>query len=257
MNTPLPSELESLHAYVDGQLSPEARRQYEVWLADHPETRRQAEDYRRLKQGMQQLYAPILDEAIPARLLRQGEPRRGWRGFRMAAAAVVLLATGVVIGRITLPIAPPGQTMTADVAGVVRDAAMAYAVYTPEVKHPVEVPATQEKHLVGWLSKRMGTAIEAPNLESVGYSLVGGRLMATSDGPGALLMYEDRDGQRVVLYASANTPGDHATAFRFAREDRVSVFYWVDEPLSYALAGELQRSDLLKIAESVYRQLGA
>lgn len=38
---------------------------------------------------------------------------------------------------------------------------------------------------------------------------------------------------------------------------RVSVFHWLDGPLSYALAGEVDRSALLSMAEAVYRQLSA
>ena len=55
-----------------------------------------------------------------------------------------------------------------------RRAAVAHATYSPEVRHPVEVGADQEAHLVAWLSKRLGSPVRAPKLEDVGYSLVGG-----------------------------------------------------------------------------------
>lgn len=41
-------------------------------------------------------------------------------------------------------------------------AAVAYAVYSPEKRHPVEVGADQEQHLVNWLSKRLGAILKAP-----------------------------------------------------------------------------------------------
>jgi anti-sigma factor RsiW len=37
-------------------------------------------------------------------------------------------------------------------ARFVRQAAVAYAVYQPEQRHPVEVAADQQEHLVQWLS---------------------------------------------------------------------------------------------------------
>jgi len=35
----------------------------------------------------------------------------------------------------------------------------------------------------------------------------------------------------------------------------VGVFYWLDRKLGYALSGEVDRSELLRIATAVYRQL--
>ena len=45
-----------------------------------------------------------------------------------------------------------------------RRAANAHAVYVPEVRHPVEVGADQEAHLVQWLSKRLAVPVRAPAL---------------------------------------------------------------------------------------------
>jgi anti-sigma factor RsiW len=35
----------------------------------------------------------------------------------------------------------------------------------------------------------------------------------------------------------------------------VSVFYWVDRDFGYALSGELPKTELLRVAEVVYKQL--
>jgi anti-sigma factor RsiW len=45
------------------------------------------------------------------------------------------------------------------------------------------------------------------------------------------------------------------TAFRFSRENGVSVFYWVDGMLGYALSADLPKQDLLGVATAVYKQL--
>ena len=165
---------------------------------------------------------------------------RQWQRPVMAmAASLVLLVAGGFIG-----VQLERGHLVAPLAGtpsVVREAAMAYAVYSPEVRHPVEVPGDQEQHLVTWLTKRMGVEVRAPQLDPLGFGLVGGRLLASDDGPGALLMYEDAQGRRVVLYACRDQDSARDTAFRFGQEEDVSVFYWREGPLSYALAGELDR----------------
>jgi anti-sigma factor RsiW len=251
MSERLSPELEDLHAYVDGQLSADARQRVAVRLDADPSALRQADDYAALRDGLQALYAPVAREPVPRRLLRR--PWRWQRPFAALAASLALLTIGGFMGALW----ERGQSAFPLVGtpSVVRDAAMAYAVYSPEVRHPVEVPGDQEQHLVAWLTKRMGAQVRAPQLDQQGFALVGGRLLASDNGPGALLMYEDGQGRRVVLYLGRETGDGGDTAFRFAQANGVSVFYWRDGPLSYALAGELDRTGLLALAEAVYRQI--
>jgi anti-sigma factor RsiW len=123
------------------------------------------------------------------------------------------------------------------------------------VRHPVEVGADQQAHLVAWLSKRLGASLKVPHLGGIGYTLVGGRLLPGDRGPAAQFMYQDAKGQRLTLYVRANRDDSHETAFRFAQENSVGVFYWIDRKLGYALSGEVDKAELLRVATAVYRQL--
>lgn len=58
-----------------------------------------------------------------------------------------------------------------------RRAALAHAVYAPEVRHPVEVAAVEKAHLAAWLSKRLEAEVRAPDLGGAGFALLGGRLL--------------------------------------------------------------------------------
>ena len=90
-----------------------------------------------LAQALHQLYDPVLEEPVPERLrARVAQPRR-WRAAAIAAGWIVLgLGSGVVAGwqlhawRASAPV-------QAEVPGFVRRAAVAHAVYSPEVRHPV------------------------------------------------------------------------------------------------------------------------
>lgn len=252
MNEGLTSELRELHAYVDDQLTPEARRRVEGRLAADPSMQRQADEYAAIRDGLRALYAPVLNEPVPARLSRRRGPRQWQRPLMAMAASLVLLIAGALMG---VHFERDWRGPLEGGYSLPQEAAMAYAVYAPEVRHPVEVPGDQEQHLVAWLTNRLGSQVRAPQLEDLGFRLLGGRLLASSDGPGALLMYEDEQGRRLVLYACLNEEKDHNTAFRFAQLDGVSVFYWLEGPIAYALAAETDRSALQAIAEAVYRQL--
>jgi hypothetical protein len=101
-----------------------------------------------------------------------------------------------------------------------------HAVYSPEVRHPVEVGAAEQEHLVNWLSKRLGAKLRAPLLTREGYELVGGRLLPGDSGAVAQFMYQDAKGKRLTLYVSRLAAENRDTAFRFSQEDKVAVFYW-------------------------------
>jgi anti-sigma factor RsiW len=170
----------------------------------------------------------------------------------LSAAAAALLVLGVASGWFGRGLVESPRDRA--IAQLPERAAVAHRVFTVEVRHPVEVAAAEQDHLVTWLTKRMGHRVNAPDLRPLGYSLVGGRLLAGRNGPACQLMYEDRSGKRITAYISENTANDQ-TAFRFREDHGLSTFYWLDGPLGYALSGELRRDELLAIAEKVYQQL--
>lgn len=250
MNAPGEHELQ---AYVDDRLDPERRTEVEDWLAANPDQAARVRDYRDLNQRLHRLYDGVLDEPVPARLLARPRRRRG-RAMRVAAALALVLIGGALgwLGR-----AQFGVSETEPFARrVVDEALLAHAVYTPEVRHPVEVPAGQQAHLVAWLSKRLGADIRAPDLARLGFELLGGRLLAAGDGPAAQFMYQDAGGRRLTLFVRRDGAQDPDTAFRFIRRGAMNAFYWIDRDLGYALIGELDKATLTRIAHSVYQQLG-
>ena len=99
--------------------------------------------------------------------------------------------------------------------------------------------------------------MHAPDLNSVGYSLVGGRLVAGNEKPTGLFMYENADKQRLTLQVRKQAPGTSETAFHYAVENGIGVFYWIDEQCGYALSGNIDRAQLLSVARVVYGQLAA
>jgi anti-sigma factor RsiW len=209
-----------------------------------------------ISQGLHQLYDPVLDEPVPEYLRARIARRSRWRMAAIAAGWVVVgVAVGVVAGW-QLHAARAVATAQAEVPGFVKRAAVAHAVYSPEVRHPVEVGADQEQHLVAWLSKRLGAPLRAPKLDDTGFFLVGGRLLPGENGPVAHFMYQSKQGTRITLYVRTNPVGNNETAFRYAAEGSVKVFYWIDRKLGYALSSaDVSTDDLQKVANAVYQQL--
>jgi anti-sigma factor RsiW len=265
MKTP-PFSDDDLHAWADGRLDPERRAELDAWLASRPEHARELSDWRAMNERLHAAYDPVLDEPVPARLRADFPtmplPRMALTRLRPSlriAAVLGWLALGSLIGaaggyRYAMQAAPAPALLDAAI-DVPRRAAVAHAVYSPEQRHPVEVGADQEAHLVAWLSKRLGTPLRVPKLADQGYHLVGGRLLAAEAGPGAQFMYENDGGERLTLYVTAEGAPDGRTAFRYAEERGIGVFYWIDRGFAYALSGKAARDTLLPVADAVYRQL--
>lgn len=237
-----------LHAYVDGLL-PEARRaEIEAYLATHPEEAQLAAAWREQNHALRTHFDPVLTEQVPVRLRAQ---RRTPPLRRYAALAACFVAGGLSGWFLH----QYKTDRSSDTIAFAQRAAIAHITYSPEVRHPVEVGADQEAHLVAWLSKRIGGSLKVPQLGQLGYQLVGGRLLPGNQGPVAQFMFQDGSGQRLTLYVRNGSADAKQTAFRYAQERGISVFYWVDGRFGYALSGDVPKADLLRIANTVYQQL--
>jgi len=244
-NAPLISE-DELHAYVDGHLAPERRKAVDLYLAEHPDDAIRVRDWQLQREGLRSLFNPVLAEPIPATM--RVERRFGFNATAQAAGILVAILLGGILGWTIR-----GGDSAPTLPELPRQAALAHVVYSPEIIHPVEVSAREEAHLVSWLSKRLGATVRAPDLAQSGFELMGGRLLPGETGPAAQLMYQNARGSRLTLYVRHADRDSGETAFRYAQEGNISVFYWVDGPFGYALSGEINRQDLLKNAERVYR----
>ena len=242
-----------LHEYVDGRLPERRRAELEAYLAAHPEEAARLAAYRAQAERLREVFAPVLDEPVPQRLTLASGPRRS-RVVNIAAS-LAWVAIGAIAGW-QLHTFFTGRSAPVAETTIPRRAAIAHATYSPEVRHPVEVGADQESHLVAWLSKRLGAKVRAPNLESAGYSLVGGRLLPGESGPVAQFMYQCKQGTRVTLYVRTGVADQKETAFRYSDEGNVRVFYWIDRTYGYAVSsGDIGKDVLYKVANAAYAQL--
>jgi anti-sigma factor RsiW len=262
---------DKINALVDGQLSPDQQAALLQRLAGDPAAQDTHQAWRAQREALRTLHQPLLGEAVPEPLLTaaslvhhgRGQLDRWWRWGGMAAALVLAFGVGWLShGRL-------GPSSGAQLAGVparsaqafVHQASLAHAVYSPELRHPVEVPAAQQEHLVQWLSKRLGRSLKVPVLAAQGYELVGGRLLPGEGGARAQFMFQNPSGGRITLYLGALEGGESAhagsreTAFRYSAEGPVPSFYWVDQGFGYALSGAVSREELMKLSALVHQQL--
>ena len=272
---------DELHALVDGRLSGTRRQAIEQRLAQDAAAAATGLAWQQQRDALKELHAQVLDEAVPAPLAagarqvanhrRQRDQWSRWGG--MAAGVALAFGLGWLshgqygAGAVARQAGTPAAIGLANAREFIHQATVAHMVYAPEVRHPVEVAAADQEHLVKWLSKRLDRPLKVPNLSAQGYDLVGGRLLPGTEGARAQFMFQNAAGERVTLYlgamkdlaagkpATAGPQDRRETAFSFSSDGPVPGFYWVDQGFGYALAGKLTRDKLMAIALAVYPQL--
>lgn len=272
LNLPLTDD--ELHALADGQGTPEALATLQLKLASDPASQARLAQWLRQRSALQRLYVDVLDEVVPPALAqaaaKAGAARQTtsqwWRYGGMAAGVLMAFGAGWMansgwhqsgVSSATAPKMARAQIEN----NFVRQASVAHSVYVPEIRHPVEVTALEQAHLVQWLSKRLGKPLKVPDLSAQGFELVGGRLLPGDTGARAQFMFQNPTGGRVTLYLGAlevpagNGLPSKETSFRYEPQAGVPSFYWVDQGFGYALAGQLSRASLMALAQAVYQQL--
>ncbi|MDP2817738.1 MAG: anti-sigma factor [Polaromonas sp.] len=261
---------DKINALIDGQLPADQQAEVLARLTSDPAAQDTHQAWQAQRDALRAHYNPLLDEAVPDTLLaaatrvQQGRQQlnQWWRWGGMAAALMLAFGVGWLShGQLDTQ---AGRQMAGAPAlsaqAFVRQASLAHAVYSPEVRHPVEVPAAQQEHLVQWLSKRLGKPLKVPVLATQGYELVGGRLLPGEAGARAQFMFQNPAGGRVTLYLGAldanagASAGSSETAFRYSADGPVPSFYWMDQGFGYALSGAVSRDELMQLAELVHQQ---
>ncbi|TFZ04940.1 anti-sigma factor family protein [Ramlibacter rhizophilus] len=261
-SAPPPPGDDELHAYVDGRLAPDEAARVQARLETDAAAAQAVAAWRSQREALRAHLSEALQDPLPPHLLaaadtaqrRAGQSRRarGWGG--MAAASLLAFSVGW-LGHAQWQ-ATRGSASSASPGGFARQALVAHAVYAPEQRHPVEVGAAEQEHLVQWLSRRLGRPLRLPQLNAEGFELVGGRLLPGETGARAQFMYQGPSGERLTLYMGAAPAGaGQALEFRFLEGEGTSSFYWVDRGFAYALTGPLPRPRLMELARLTHRAL--
>lgn len=247
---PTTADEDRLLRYVDGRLDNDTEVKLTTRIAGEPALRRRVTADRNADTIIRAAFDPVLDEPMPLRL-RYARYEQGGSLRRTAAGLFIALCLGAAIGWFA---ATNGFSINDGLESLPASAVQAHRTFAVEKRHPVEVAASEEAHLVQWLTRRVGAPVKAPDLSHFGYTLMGGRLLPAANSPAAQLMYETREGRRLTLYLEPEI-GQDETAFRFIEATGVAGFWWREEGLGYAMLAEGNKDNLLPIARNIWETL--
>ena len=250
---------DALHAFADGQLADAERAAVEAYLTAHPDAAATVAGWQRQNDAINTLFGPVASEAVPGRLAPRSVAERVRAGRRTmfrnvaAAAAIVVIAgsLGWYMRGVTWTEEPVSERL-------IDRAVVAHALYVKEKSHAVEVVA-DAPNLMRWLSNRIATPIDAPNLSDQGFTLLGGRLLPGEDGeyahgPAAQLMYENPSAERITLYITSALP-DKKEVWKYESRGGIEAYYWANDAVTCTIVSDLPEKDVRLLGKKIFEQL--
>jgi anti-sigma factor RsiW len=218
------------NAFVDGQLDPVQRQEVQAYLQAHPEQARELAAWQRDAQRLRAMAGqdslppnPALDPAAVRARLRTRSRRR----LAMAASLAMAVAIGGVTGWSARDMAAANRVPP------MQDAMQAYRMFAAEDAPRPDLRA-DAGDLQAWLDGYFARAHRLPDLSASGFKPVAGRLLATDQGPAALVIY-DNAGQRATFYIRPPGPGNQFLPQGSRRDGDLLARYWSGQGYNYAL----------------------
>ncbi len=242
---------EQISAYLDGEMSESERLTFEQELDSSPALLQRLEKWSETDQLLAQA-VPTPDPAHLERLIKPAPQPRTLPLRQIAAMAAMFVFGGLSgYGFNAYQGEPLRQPI---VIQAVAGATAAHRMFSAEVRHAVEVPASETEHLETWLSKRMGREMNVPRLETHGLSFVGGRMLPFGDQVAGQYMYEDASGERMTLYMTKADQEAH-TSVRYLDQDGLTIARWQEGPWLFILIAPIARDAFSPIASDVHEAL--
>src|SRR5215471_420519 len=191
-----------LAAFVDNELTGDARRELEAHVAACSSCAAEVQNLLRLKNSVRraaaQRYTPSTE--FRRRITERALPRRRERRWAMvwapslAAVAIVLLAVVWVLQR------QPGSSLTAT-----RSELVDLHVAELASANPVDVISTDQHTVKPWFEGKLPFAVNLPDLAKAEFTLLGGRVVYLHQSPGAALLFQYRKHRLSAYVFQENT----------------------------------------------------
>ena len=262
-----------LNGFVDGRLEASRAAALSESLATDRDARARIDGWKRQNDSLRTMFASVLFEPVPVRLLptsmatqKSGsssraavaQPRRersgastptrpsGLVATTMMGVALVAFAAGALasFGTDDFGLSPrSGRAASIDETYTPLDdrdfasrAVEAHQAFLADLTRPVEITAADEPRLTRWIQHSLAGPLRIPNLQRQGWSLIGGRVVPGQHSPAAFLVYGNGT-DRMGLYIARTLalPGSEPKVLDGGGIDAANIAYWTQGPFSYAL----------------------
>jgi anti-sigma factor RsiW len=250
MSGPAQVDDNDLHAFLDGELSPERSNEIAHEIGRNPSLSERVAAFRRDKDLLAGIYGPLTARPLPAAWLERIERRRSYARLPRSALALASIAATILLllGAITYYTYRPSDPMLAEALAASRQTAVA------------------EQHLAGTAIQTAGgpdqvlagalrTAAKVPDLSSFGFRLVGIDVFERKHGVHAVnLTYRNVQGHDFTIYVRGS---DGSARFDLLKQGSLRVCIWQDDAIAAVMMGEMPAGEMMRIASRAYSDLGS
>jgi len=233
-----------LHPYLDGELTPEQRKDVETHLAGCADCRARLKDWQALHTAFQN---PELrfkaSDTLRQRLqggLNKADARRGRWPLWTAAAAVVVVSVGLLTWAL-LPAAG------GDEDDAMVDAAVAQQQQAVSAKHLTDLSSSDPAAIQAFFKGKLAYVPPVHDFAAEGYALVGARLDMVKGLQAAALTYRHGSGYVTLFVCPAGKHPD--TDVDTDTQDDYHVVYWTRGGLSFWTVSEMGADDLRRFGD--------
>lgn len=153
------------------------------------------------------------------------------------------------------PQLPPQPAAVTTTQGFVERAALSFGTFAQE-RRPAEIEAGKRGELLATLQNRVGFGF-APDLSSLGWRLLGGRVVPGLAAPAGLLFYENAGGVRILIYGEPVSGGVAAPAVAPRSAPGLVAIEWRASGLAFVLTGAFDAEALQATAERAASEIAA
>ena len=253
----------TLSAFLDGEVTEAEAQAIEAALAGDVALQDQLETLMMADQLAQTQFAELAEEPVPLALAAAiknapgpaatsaaPQPRSNtpWLAAASVVGALFLgSAGGYFLGQNNAPV------QVAQTGGWLADIADYHAVYAQQVRHLVEVPASEAAHIETWMTATLGSDVRIPDLAEHGLTFQGARLLVAAGRPVSQLIYTDAEGRVVALcQISTDTPQDGFDQRNINAFDMVT---WGGNGANFVVITDEGRNGLDAIAQTAALQV--
>jgi anti-sigma factor RsiW len=236
----IPDEME-LNAYLDGQLDSEREQEIEALISRDPNLHDQLRQIAR-----QAMLMTIAADGI-------GNTSAAFASTESLRRREIWIRAAMLVGGLILGAAAHSSYLASgagELPTYAREAVQAHEMFAEPREPTLDIAASRPAELERWISAKLGEPVSVPELNPIGLELVGVRLVGMEAGPGAQLVYRDREGHRLSL-SVAPDQNDGPEKLQLEEADGLLVGYWRGERFAYALVARSTPLQISQIAGSL------
>ncbi|HKW90193.1 MAG TPA: zf-HC2 domain-containing protein [Candidatus Acidoferrales bacterium] len=221
---------EDIETYVDGELSPERRQEFESHMRTCASCAADAAGRLQFKGAIQRAGRRFTPSAELRRRVEEqiSPPARKWRIAWIPAAAMAGLAAILLLAAVWVTNRETASTVTAMSEVVdLHIAALASA-------NPVDVVSTDEHTVKPWFEGKLPFEVNLPDFAGTPFTLIGGRVAYLDQTPGAALLVQfKKHRMSVFIFRERAEWNGLDTNSKLLREASMSIDSWSASELRY------------------------